>query len=154
MRAWAAVDRTRTPLLRIPKSMSAMAFAKFMREKAGPALIDVAGDPSRLWRLVQDGDGTHSAKITLKTLREMGVRVVDPWPSHSISISSRTYGRCLGMLWSVTTRRPNSDYGVRCKWRGTRFRKAKSTIASHPCLDDSTPSSRLAAAPRVTDGAS
>ena len=81
---WAAVGwKSRTPLFRIPKSMTAVEFAHFMETTAVPAMIDVCGRQTRYWRLVQDGDGAHTAKITLKTLDKLGVRRVSPWPARS-----------------------------------------------------------------------
>ena len=84
IRVWAAVGwKGRTKLFRIPKSMTAAEFARFMERKGVPAMCAVHGDPARDWRLVQDGDGTHSARITLQTLAKLRVRLVPEWPAKS-----------------------------------------------------------------------
>ena len=84
IRVWAAVGwKGRTRLFRIPKSMTAAEFARFMERKGVPAMCEISGNPARSWRLVQDRDGTHSAKITRETLKKLGVRLVRNWPAHS-----------------------------------------------------------------------
>jgi len=136
IRVWAAVSwEGRTKLFRIPKAMTAVEFARFMQDKAVPAMIELAGNPARAWRLVQDGDGAHTAKITLKTLRKLGVRLVSPWPARSPDLN------VIENLWSMLGRRLEKHHttteaglwrALKTEWASIPHENIRSCVRSVP----------------------
>jgi transposase len=84
IRLWAAISaKGKTPLVRIPKSLTAEEFEKLLRRKLLPLVRDVYEDEPNGFVFMQDGDGTHTAKRVQNTLAEEGIDLLLPWPAHS-----------------------------------------------------------------------
>jgi hypothetical protein len=84
IRVWAAISaKGKTPLVRIPKSLTAEAFETLLREKLLPLMRDVYEGEPEGFVFMQDGDGTHTAKRVQNMLENVGIDLLLPWPSHS-----------------------------------------------------------------------
>lgn len=84
IRVWAAISsKGKTPLVRIPKKMTAAEFADLLSTKLIPLMSDVFDGDRSAFVLMQDGDGCHTAKIVRNRLKIEGVEDLWPWPAHS-----------------------------------------------------------------------
>jgi hypothetical protein len=88
IRVWAALGTWgKTPLVRIPKSMTGEQFQVLLRDSLLPMLRDLSAGHPEGFVFQQDHDGTHTAKRVQNMLVGEGVEVLEPWPPHSPDIS-------------------------------------------------------------------
>lgn len=79
IRVWAGIASCgKTKLIKIPKAMDADAYIDMLRKKGIPAAQSFFGKGSKDWILMQDGDGSHTAK---KNTKFPGRRGYSPPPS-------------------------------------------------------------------------
>ena len=84
IRVWAGISAVgKTKLIRIPKAMNSKAYVKMLRKKGLPQAQHLFKESSRGWTLMQDGDGSHTAKLTMNFLQNEGITLLAPWPAHS-----------------------------------------------------------------------
>lgn len=84
IRVWAGIASCgKTKLIKIPKAMDADAYIDMLRKKGIPAAQSIFGEGAKDWVLMQDGDGSHTAKKTLNFLQNEGIRLLHPWPARS-----------------------------------------------------------------------
>ena len=99
IRVWAAISaKGKTPLVKIPKVMSAEGFKKKMREELLPIMRDLYEDDPVGFVLMQDGDGLHTARRVTKMLDEEGIEQLLPWPAHSPDLNP------IENAWSIVER--------------------------------------------------
>ena len=112
IRVWAAISsKGKTPLVRIPKNMKAEEFETLLVEKLIPLMCDAIGGGPEDFVFMQDGDGTHTAKIVRKRLENEGIDQLLPWPPHSPDLNP------IENAWSIIERyletvHPTSDRGL------------------------------------------
>lgn len=84
IRVWAGIcSRGKTKLIRIPRNMKAQDYIDMLRKKGIPQVNKLYEGSRHGWILMQDGDGSHTARITKKILQNEGVTLLDPWPARS-----------------------------------------------------------------------
>lgn len=84
IRVWAGISsKGKTPLIRIPKSLNAAEFEKLLQDDLLPLMRNIYANEEESFVLMQDGDGTHTAKRVKKMLEEEGIEQLLPWPAHS-----------------------------------------------------------------------
>jgi hypothetical protein len=100
IRVWAAISaKGKTPLVRIPKSIKAEAFAKLLEETLIPLMNEIYDDDEpEGYVLMQDGDGTHTAKSVPNCLQNQGLEQLLPWPAHSPDLNP------IENAWSIVER--------------------------------------------------
>lgn len=148
IRVWAGISAMgKTSLVRIPKSLKAGAFEKLMKEELLPQIRDIYdGDPTA-FVLMQDGDGTHTAKRVQKMLVDEGVEQLLPWPAHSPDLNP------IENAWSMVERHlekvnPSTERGL---WKAMKEGWEKIDHASLVRLTGSLPR-RLAAVKEAQGG--
>jgi transposase len=112
IRVWAAISaKGKTPLIRIPKKMNADAFAKLLKKELIPHMCQAINGTKQDFVFMQDGDGTHTARIVRNLLESEGIEELRPWPSHSPDLNP------IENAWSMIERHletvhPSSDRGL------------------------------------------
>jgi transposase len=112
IRIWAAISaKGKTPLVRIPKSMTAEDFETLLKEKLLPLMRDVYADEPKGFVFMQDGDGTQTAKRVQKALADESIELLLPWPAHSPDLNP------IENAWSMVERhseirKPTTEAGL------------------------------------------
>lgn len=84
IRVWAGIAATgKTKLIRIPKAMNSDAYILMLRKKGLPQAQSIFHGMANDWVFMQDGDGAHTSKKTLRFLKSEGIQLLQPWPAHS-----------------------------------------------------------------------
>ncbi len=81
VRIWAGISaRGKAKLFKIPSSWTSPEYVQFLKTKAMPSMIEVAGED---FIFMHDGDGAHRGKDVQKYLKEKGIRVLEGCPARS-----------------------------------------------------------------------
>jgi len=81
IKVWAAVSwNGKTNLIKVEKNMRADNYIDLLRTELLPWAN--AAHPAG-WKLLHDGDGSHTAAKTRKWIKDEKMDVIDPWPAHS-----------------------------------------------------------------------
>ncbi len=93
VRIWVGISaKGRANLFRIPSSWSSPDYVDFLKKKAMPSIINVAGKD---FIFMHDGDGAHRGRVVQKYFDENGIETLKGCPAHSPDIRHwMGYGKC------------------------------------------------------------
>ena len=84
IRVWAGIaQHGKTKLIRIPKAMDSDGYINMLKKKGIPAAKSLFDKSPEDWILMQDGDGSHTAKKTIDFLKKERIKLLHPWPARS-----------------------------------------------------------------------
>jgi hypothetical protein len=128
IRVWAGISaKGKTKLIKIPQRMGADEYIDMLKTKGIPEAHRLFGTGPGKWVLMQDGDGSHTAKKTLKFLDAEGVQVLRPWPARSPDLNP------IENAWSMVERSLQMQNPCTRKGLWSAMKKGWSEI-DHPKL--------------------